>query len=376
MDERSELQHVEIAVPTGRIVSIDALRGFDMFWIIGGGAAVGALAGVYEHPATQWIATQLTHVRWRGFHFEDLIMPLFLFITGVVMPLSFVRRRQRGQSRGRILGHVLVRVLVLWVLGMIKQGHLLEYDLSKLHLYSNTLQAIASGYLVTALVLLYCRRVAVHAAIWLGLLLGYWALLVWGPVSGPAGDRFGETGNFAMFIDELVLGRFRDGTTYTWVLSSMTFAATVMLGAFAGRWLMSGGRGGIKAIGLLIAGVVCLGLGWVWDGWFPIIKHIWTSSFVLFSGGLCLLLLGGFYLVIDVWGLRRWAFPFVVIGSNAILAYMLPSFVNFGWTADRFVGGLGRWLGAWTGVVHHAAALAVLWVLLYILYRHRKFVRI
>ena len=366
----------EVVIPSQRIVSIDALRGFDMFWIVGGGAAISSLAKAYDHPTTQWIATQLTHVRWEGFRFEDLIMPLFLFIVGVVMPLSFARRLQRGQTKARVLAHVVLRVLILWVLGMIKQGRLLEYDLSKLHLYSNTLQAIAAGYLISAIVLLFCRQTILQVIICLGLLLGFWALLMWGPIPGSVADRLTEKGNFAMLVDEMVLGRFRDGTTYTWVLSSMTFATTVMMGVFAGRWIIANQPGGAKVLGLLLAGGVCICLGLVWDAALPIIKHIWTSSFVLFSGGICLLLLGVFYLVIDVWRLRRWAFPFVVIGSNAILAYMLPSFVNFGWTADRFVSGLNRWLGPWSSPVHHAAALAVLWLFLYWLYRRRTFVRI
>ena len=364
----------ETTKPT-RILSIDALRGFDMFWIVGGGAIFGSLDGIFKHPVTATIKTQLEHVRWEGFRFEDLIMPLFLFITGVVMPISFARRLASGQSKARLYGHVIARVLILWVLGMIKQGHLLEFELGKLHFYSNTLQAIAAGYLIAAVVILNLRPVG-QVIVWLVLLLVFWGLMALVPVPGHGAGVLTEDGNLAIYIDKLILGRFQDGTPYSWILSSVTFATTVLMGVFAGRWLTGSSRGFVKATGLVVAGAVAITAGLAWDRVFPIIKHLWTSSFVLFSGGLCLMLLGVLYLVIDVWHLRRWAFGFTVLGANAIFAYMIPTFVNFHGVAHATIGGLDRFVGPWKDLLNATVAFAALWLVLWYMYRNRTFVRI
>ena len=140
--------------PAGRVISIDALRGFDMFWIIGGERIFASLHDIFDSPATAMIRTQLTHVKWGGFRFEDLIMPLFMFIVGVVMPYSLYKRRLEGQGKARLYLHVLKRTVILFVLGMVAQGRLLEYDLSTLHIFSNTLQAIAAGYIIAAIIML------------------------------------------------------------------------------------------------------------------------------------------------------------------------------------------------------------------------------
>ncbi|MBN1816752.1 MAG: DUF5009 domain-containing protein [Sedimentisphaerales bacterium] len=366
---------LEIDPAARRVLSIDALRGFDMFWIVGGGAIFANLHPIFQHPATEWIKTQLTHVPWEGFRFEDLIMPLFLFIVGVVMPFSFSRRLVRGDRKARLHAHVLIRVVVLWILGMIKQGNLLEFDLSSLRLYSNTLQAIAAGYLIAALVVLNLPLFG-QILLWLLLLVGYWALLMFVPVPSFGPGVLTEQGNLAMYIDKLLLGRFQDGTSYTWILSSMTFAATVMMGIFAGKWLRGTRSDGVKAFGLILAGAACIGAGLAWSQVFPIIKHIWTSSFVLFSGGICLALLGLFYLVIDVWGLQKWSYFFVVLGANAIFVYMSTSLIHYRWTADKLVGGLDRWMGPWTELVHVTVAFGLTWLLLFWMYRKKTFIRI
>ena len=130
----------------GRIMSIDALRGFDMFWIIGGSAIFSSLHDIFENPTTEFIKTQFIHVEWEGFRFIDLVMPLFLFIVGVVMPFAFNKRLRQGHSKSRLYRHIIIRFLILYILGMIAQGRLLEYDLSQLRIFSNTLQAIANSH--------------------------------------------------------------------------------------------------------------------------------------------------------------------------------------------------------------------------------------
>jgi len=358
-------------------MSIDALRGFDMFWIIGGGTIFASLNEVCDCPATGWIKTQLTHVKWEGFRFEDLIMPLFMFIVGAVMPYSFQKRIDQGDSKNKLYLHVVKRTLVLFVLGMVAQGHLLDYDLSKLHIYSNTLQAIAAGYVISALLILNLRvpwQIGVTAA----LLLLFWALMALVPVPDYGAGVLTPDENFAIYVDRMILGPFIDGTDppYTWILSSLTFACTVMLGVIAGHLLRSNKSEKAKVLWLLGTGTGCLAAGLLWSLAFPIIKHIWTSSFVLYSGGFCFLLLALFYLVIDVWGLKKWSFGFVVIGSNAIAVYMATHLISFRNIGDVFVGGLKPYTGNWFALIQAVAAFAVVWLILLWMYRKKSFIKI
>jgi len=356
-------------------MSIDALRGFDMFWIIGGGVIIASLDKIFNHPATAFLTQQLTHVEWQGFRFEDLIMPLFLFIVGAAMPFSFNKRLAKGSSKKQIYFHIARRVIILWVLGMMVQGNLLSYDLSKLKIYSNTLQAIAAGYLFASIIILQFK-IRWQLVTTGGLLLLFWALMEWVPVPGYGAGVLTEEGNLAIYIDNLVLGRFSDGSSYTWVLSSITFTTTVMLGTTAGHLLGSQKTPAVKTLGLFTAGISSLLLGMVWDIWFPIIKHLWTSSFVLFSGGLCYLLLAVFYLVIDVWGFKKWAFGFVVIGMNAIAVYTATRMFDFRKIADVFVGGLTERLGNCNDLIRAVIALAIVWLILYWMYRKKTFIKI
>jgi predicted acyltransferase len=359
----------------GRVMSIDALRGFDMFWIIGGGAIFRSLHEAIQHPATGWLGQQLSHVEWEGFRPWDLIMPLFLFVVGVVMPFSFNKRIARGDSKKKLYFHIVKRTVILFVLGMIAQGHLLTYDLSKIHIYCNTLQSIAAGYLIAAIVMLNMRMVwqAVTTA---ALLLLFWALMMLVPVPGHGAGVLTQDGNLAIYLDKLILGRFQDGKPYTWILSSMTFGCTVMLGVMAGHLLRSEKCGRAKALWLLAVGLGCLVLGLIWDIWFPIIKHLWTSSFVLYSAGWCYLLLALFYVVIDVWGLKKWAFGFVVIGMNAIVVYIVTRPFNFQQIGNIFVDGLDRWCGNWNPFIHAVAGFVVIWLILWWMYHKRTFIRV
>jgi predicted acyltransferase len=361
----------------GRVISIDALRGFDMFWIIGGGAIFASLHDISGNPATAWIRMQLTHVRWQGFRFEDLIMPLFLFIVGVVMPYSFQKRLDAGQSKTRLYLHIIKRTVILFILGMIAQGNLLDYDLSKLHIYSNTLQAIAAGYVIAAVIMLNLGirwQIAVTGI----LLVLFWLLMVLVPVPGHGAGVLTPDGNLAIYIDRVILGRFIDGTNppYTWILSCMTFPCTVMLGVMAGHLLRLEEVGIRKVLWLLAAGGGCIVAGLLWNLFFPIIKHIWTSSFVLFSAGLCFMLLALFYLVIDVLGFRKWAFGFVVIGTNAIAVYMAVHIINFRNIGGVFVRGLEKYARNWYPFIYATAGFAIVWLILWWMYRKRTFIKI
>jgi predicted acyltransferase len=260
-----------------RLESLDALRGFDMFWIIGGDWIFGNLRDIFDSPATRLIQNQLQHVRWEGFRFWDLIMPLFLFIVGVAMPFSFAKRLARGDSQKKLYVHIVVRFVILFILGVVAQGHLLSYNLAELDIYCNTLQAIAAGYLIGSVILLNFRLKG-QIAIIAGLLLLFWALMAWVPVPGYGASQLTPEANLAIYLDKLLLGPFQDGTNYSWILSSLTFACTVMLGVFGGLLLRSKKSQKEKVLWLLGVGVLCIGLGLLWGIWFPIIKHLWTSS--------------------------------------------------------------------------------------------------
>jgi predicted acyltransferase len=364
----------DTSVSSQRLISVDALRGFDMFWIMGGGPFVMEFCKLFRNPLPHWLDRQFDHVPWEGFVGWDLIMPLFLFIVGVAMPFSLGKRIELGQTRGQIYRKVGYRVVMLWILGMVAQGHLLEFDSHNLQFYSNTLQAIAVGYLISsiALVELKVRGQAVLLAVMLVL---YWILLAFVPVPGHGAGVLTPDGNLAIYIDKLLLGSFQDGTSYTWILTSLGFGATVLMGVLAGHLLRTSLPGTRKAQWLAASGFACLLAGWLWSFATPIIKHIWTSSMTLWSGGWCLLLLALFYWIIDVKGYRPWAFVFVVIGMNAIVAYM-SDLIPWAQISSIFLGGLAKHLGMFGNFLLTFGAIGILWLGLYYMYRNRTFIRI
>ena len=360
-----------------RIIAIDALRGFDMFWIVGGREVLLTFVAMFAKPAPALLSHHTQHVKWEGFVAWDLIMPLFLFVVGAAMPFSFSRRLEQGQSKGQLYAKIVRRAVILFILGMACQGHLLDFKLATLHVFANTLQAIAVGYLIAGIVMLNVGIVG-QVAFAILMLVSYWLLLRFVPLSGQEVGVLAERANVARTVDEFVLGRFRDGTTYTWVLSGMTFTATVLLGVFSGHVLRSRLSPWMRVLVLTLLGIACLGAGWAWAEWlgFPIIKHIWTSSMVLWAAGWSYLLLALFYVVIDVLGFRRWAFPFVVIGMNAITIYVAWDFIPFAAIAKNLFDGLASHLGSGGPFLLALATVTIWWLILYDLYRRKIFLRI
>ena len=348
-----------------------------MFWIVGGQELALAIAAWLWSPTPKWLAYHLEHVEWEGFSAWDLIMPLFLFVVGAAMPFSLSRRLELGQPKIELYGKMIRRCLILYVLGMIVQGNLLDFNVSTLHLFSNTLQAIAVGYLIAGIVILHVGVIG-QVIFTAAMLIGYWLLLTRLPFDGHAAGVLEPNANVAMSVDEYVLGSFRDGTTYTWVLSGMTFSATTLLGVFAGHVLRGASSQATKVVALMGLGLACLVGGFAWATWLglPIIKHIWTSSMVLWAGGWSFLLLAVFYLVIDVIGWRRGAFFFTVIGMNAITIYVASHLISFEQISEGLVGGLARHAGAAGPPLVAATSLGLGWLLLYHLYRQKIFLRV
>ena len=362
---------------TDRIVSVDALRGFDMFWIVGGKAVVLALLALFVDPIPGWLRYQFRHPEWIGFSAWDLIMPTFLFIVGTSMPLAFARRMERGQSRKQLYLKIVRRTLILIVLGMIASGNLLTFDLDRIRVGSNVLEAIACGYLVASIVLLNLS--VAGQAITVGVLLvAYWLLMVFVPVPGHGPYVIEPYANVAVAVDSWIFGRLSDEQAYTGILTVLGYASTVLIGVLSGHLLRSSIRPVAKIAALVLAGVGCMigGLIWATYLWFPVIKHIWTSSYVLWSAGWSFLLLALFYGVIDVAGLKRWAFPFVVIGMNAITVYMGVRLISFESIADTLVGGLAWQLGAFGRFLLPLTTFMLVWLVLLHLYRRKIFLRI
>lgn len=357
-----------------RLLSVDALRGFDMLWIIGGGDVLVSLAKGYPSAFTNTVAEHFDH-QWGQFHFYDLIMPLFLFIVGVVMPVAFKSRLAKGDTKKQIYTHVLKRVLKLYILGLVASGHLLQLDINTLHLWTDTLHAIAVGYLVGSVLILELP-VKGQVLVTAFLLLLYWAAMALIPIPGVAAGIYEPDTNLALYIDDRVLGRFQEGQGWTYILTNMTFVCSVMLGVFAGQILLSIKSEKAKAGLLALIGLACVVAGKIWGLWFPIIHHLWTSSLVLFAGGLSFLLMALFYLVIDVWGYKKWAFPLVVIGVNAIAVYVATHLFDFALVGNVLVGGLSKWLGAWNTLVQELAALSIVWLILYWMYRKKTFIKV
>jgi predicted acyltransferase len=365
----------QTAAGSTRLMSLDALRGFDMFWIIGGGEVIRELLTRGEsNEFLKSLRIQLGHVHWEGFHAWDLIMPLFLFIVGVAMPFSFAKRLERGDSKRQLYIHIIKRVAILCVLALISKGQLQTYDWENMQIFTSTLQAIAMGYLIASIVMLNMKvrwQIVTVAA----LLLLYWALVALVPVPGYGAGVFTENGNLVSYLDNLILGHRQRGTGFR-IISLMTFGCTVLLGVLAGHLLRSEKTKKTKVVWLFAAAVGCLLLGLLWDNRLPIIKKIWTGSFVLFAAGWSYLLLALFYLIIDVWGLRKWAFAFVVIGMNAIAVYMATQVFDFRLIGDIFVAALAKWTGHWHEFVRAVAGFTAVWLILWWMYRKKSFIKI
>jgi hypothetical protein len=324
---------------TKRMLSVDALRGFDMFWIMGADSFGPAAAAVASGPATRALARQLEHAAWIGFHFYDLIFPLFIFLSGVSLVLSLSGVTPRYGKDAAVL-RVVKRMFWMYLLGVFYYGGF-STPLEGVRLLG-VLQRIALCYGACGLgfIFLKPRTLAILGGI---ILLGYWALLALVPVPGQTGGiSFDEGHNIVNWFDSRFLPfRKRDGDhDPEGILSTFPAMVSCLLGVFCGGILTDPRRNPTERVTrLAIAGGVLLVAGYLWSLPFPIIKKLWTSSFVLVAGGWSALLLAAFYWCIDIQGWRRWCQPFVWVGLNPISIYLVSHFVDFEQLASRFAGG-------------------------------------
>lgn len=362
--------------PAGRIRSIDALRGFDMLWIAGGDAVIAALRDLTGWPVLAAAGAQLDHAAWRGFRFEDLIFPLFVFLAGVSLPWSLAHATEAG-GRPRAVRRMLRRGAVLFLIGVFFYGGFSTRwpEIRVLGVLQRiALCSMAAGLLA---LMLPPRRIALTAA---ALLIGYWAALAVANRAADVHPAYAEGENLTNWIDARWLpGKKYDGDhDPEGLLSTIPAVATCLLGYLAGLLLRrtdltpSG-----KSLRLLGWGAGSLALGLLWGTQFPVIKKLWTSSYVLVAGGWSLLLLAAFHWLVDVRGWTGWTAPFVWIGANSLAVYLFPALVDLGTLSARFVGGdIAHALGAWAPLVAAMVQVGVLVVFARFLFLRKIFLRV
>ena len=404
-----------------RLFSLDVLRGFDMFVFLLLGPLVialaqGPLAGPFESKKyLRVLLAQMEHCTWDGFTLWDQIMPLFLFTAGAAIPYALARYKK--SDGGHVTWHfwfrLIRRFVLLWLIGAVMQGNLLEFKVDSLHIYSNTLQAIAVGYLFSALFYVFFST-RVQIGITAFLLVGYWALEKF--IHFTVSDVFGEVGGgtyvyqhtLAEWVDKkLMTGHWAASGTQTWILTSMTFVVTAMTGVLAGT--ITRGRAARARneeedaeqtapvetktavptvaifVQLFLIGAALTAIGYFWSrvpsgvfGYCPLIKSVWTPSMTLMSSGISFLLFSLFYLICDLLNFRVGFRFFIVLGVNALLAYIFGAFNDgfFHGNIHDLLFGLEPRLGSWYPVLLVCVNFAVIYFILWLLYNGRKYLRV
>jgi predicted acyltransferase len=364
-----------------RLQSLDALRGFDMFWIMGGEGIFIGLAALTGWPVFQWWAGQLDHVPWHGFQFYDMIFPLFLFIAGISFPFSLAKRTAMNDSRRSVYKHVISRGLLLVLIGIVFNNGV-SFDFANMR-YGSVLGRIGLAWMFAALIFMNTKLT--FRIVWFaGILIVYWLLFLMFPAHDlGATDPFSTQGNLAGYIDRLLLpGRFccYEFGDSEGMFSTIPAICTALLGMLTGQFVSSqymADKPLRKVLYMVLAAIGLMILGRIWNIGFPINKYLWSSSFVLFVGGLSLLLFSLFYLVIDIWEYKKWTLFFVVIGMNPITIYLAERIINFRHTATFFFGGLNEILPeAWAPLINGIAITTVGWLFLYILFKKKIFMKV
>lgn len=364
--------------PSPRLRSLDALRGFDMLWIVGGSTLAIHLANYTNWQWLQWYAGQLQHAPFIGFKLLDLVFPLFLFIAGVAVPYSLGRRLEQGTPKLKLLRKTFVRAALLVLFGTIYDG-LLEWKPLESTRFGSVLSFIGIAYFFAVFIYLYSNTR--HQIIWaIGILMGYWAALVWIQVPGHGAGVLTPEGAITGFVDRAFLpGKFNTPHYNSQgILVHIPAIVTALLGILTGTFLRNSKLHKVKnAFILLAAGIVFWGLGKLWGVYLPISKELWNSSFVVYCAAWCLVLLSLFYLIIDALGYWRWSFFFIVIGMNSITIYLGVMLINFHHTSNFIFGGLIRKLNEPMGAIASAVAyIFVWWVILYFMYRRKIFLKV
>jgi predicted acyltransferase len=356
--------------PGARLVSLDAFRGFTMFWIVGGSSLALALGSMRGGELLGFIKTQLTHSPWEGLRFIDLIWPSFMLMVGVSIPFSLAKRIQT-ESPSKIILSVIRRAVVLFLLGSFRTS--LADGRPTLVELSSALQPIAVAYLVAAL--LSFRSVRFQAAVGVAILVIYGAALAWVPAPGGSADHYQNGTNLVIAVDKAVLGRAHaDG--WGTVICTLPTISTTILGLLIGQLLRNAAVRPASKLAIIVGlGTACLAAGFALAPAVPMIMKLWTVSYGLASAGWACLMFAAFYAIIDVHGWRAWSFPLVVIGMNAIAIYLGVQIVPFGRIAGVFSKPLAAQLGSYGPLFSATAVLLLEWLVLYWMYRRKIFIR-
>ncbi|MFY8272546.1 transmembrane glucosamine N-acetyltransferase NagX [Pseudoalteromonas sp. SSDWG2] len=367
-----------------RLASLDALRGFDMFWILGGQALFAALFVLTGWQGWKAFEAHTVHVPWHGFTFYDLIFPLFIFLSGVAMGLNPKRIDHLPLPERMVFyNKALKRVAILIGLGVLYnhgwgKGVPMNYDEVR---FASVLGRIALAWFVAAM-LVWHTSLRTQAMVALTILIGYWIWLCFIPVPGGEAGQLTPEGSWNAWVDQHLLPGmiYRNGPMDPeGLLSQIPAVANAILGVFAGQLIAKAqhyGQWRVTAM-LFIAGVIALALGWLWDMAFPVNKRLWSSSFVLVTVGWSAMLLAVFYAVVDVLNCKKWAYPFVVIGANSIIIYLASSLVSWGHISKSVFGGVIRAVGeSWQPLVAVLAVLLVQLLVLHWMYKRKIFVSV
>jgi predicted acyltransferase len=381
-------------------MSLDALRGADMLFIMGFSGALVALCQLLGFGRDCWLSTQMTHVAWHGFRHHDTIFPLFLFLAGVAWPYSYASQKAKGYTTGRVLRKIALRVFLLFLLGLVG-SNLFAFNYEKFR-YDSVLAHIGICWAGAAVLFMFVKSFCLRLAVAALLLFGHWLVLMLFSAPDAAAlvsstdpviakkvasyaaygtDNFSFTGNIAGWIDRVVMpGRLHEAGIFDpdGLLGKLTGIVTATFGVFAGELLRKPGvSGGRKTLLLLAAGLATLVLCLVCKPWCPVNKKIWTSTFVLAAGSYSFFMLAIFYWIVDVRKWRSWTFFFRVIGMNSITIYIMMRFVGFYGMSKFFFSGIaGLGNAYWSSLVLYLGQILIEWFVLLYFYRKKTFLKV
>ena len=360
-----------------RLFSLDALRGFDMFWIIGGDELCRSLAKVTDWRWADYLGQQMEHVSWEGLRAYDVIFPLFMFIAGVAIPYAILGKLAKGVSRRDLLLKIARRAILLVLLGLVCNG-LLRFEFGTLRCAS-VLGQIGIAYLVAATIVLFTETFRARLLWFFGILVGVAIVQLGIPVPGVGAGVLTPEGCINGYIDRLLLpGRlYRNVFDPEGLLCIVSASGITLLGVLAGCLLRNGAMSGYRKAGFIAgSGSLLLAVGLCVAPWYPPIKSAWTTTFNLQAGGICLLLLALAYTVIDLWKVQRPFFFFRVIGMNSITIYMGRRIVDFRGASNFLFGGLASLSGDFGPALLIVGMIGVEWLALWFLYRKQVFLRV
>lgn len=358
-----------------RLHSLDVLRGFDMFFIMGGDVLLLSLCWLFPGSWADCVAAQLGHPAWHGFTAYDLIFPLFLFLAGVSFPFSFSKQLENGRSLFDVRLRIVKRGFILVLLGMVYNG-ILHFDEAHFRVAS-VLGRIGLAWMFAALLATWLGQ-RLRWGLTIFILLGYWALLAW--VDAPDTDAGGFTmeGNIVSYIDRFLLpGILHNGIhDPEGLLATLPAVCTAMIGIEAGE-LVRRNRGVTACWWMGGIGVGLILIALAWDIVFPINKNLWTSSFVCITGGLSLLLFSLFHYVVDLCNWNWGTYFFRVIGLNSITIYLAQQFFDFRYTTDAILGGIAALLpGGWSSVLLSFGYVMLCWLFLWFLHQKSVYLKV